>query len=138
MAPPGGASARASKAVLHLKMFSLKNVFIKKCEKICCFSVRHFGGQCSRFISNNTICAPPLLPQGGLQRAPKEGFGRDKNCLVGLWGAFGLPGPLLETFSGFLWSHLWFWKLSGILFGCIWALFGLLPKLFDIPWTHFS
>ena len=58
------------------------------------------------------------------------------SALVGLWGASGALGPPLETFSGFLWSHLWSWKLSGALFGCICVLFGLLLLLFDIPWAH--
>ena len=84
------------------------------------------GGQCSRFISNNTICAPPLLPQGGLQRALQDGFRTAKNRLLGLWGASGVSGPLLEPFSGFLWLHLWFWGLSGVVFGCICGLAGLL------------
>ena len=86
-----------------------------------------------RFISNNIICAPPLLPQGGLQRAPQEGFRTAKNRLSGLWGASGVSGPLLATFSGSLWLHLWSWGLSGVLFGCIWGLFGL---LFQPPWAH--
>ena len=47
-----------------------------------------------------------------------------------LWG----PGPLLETISGFRWSHLWSWKLSGALFGCIWAFFGLLFELVGSLW----
>ena len=58
------------------------------------------------------------------------------SALVGLWGASGALGPRLETFSGFLWSHLWSWKLSGALFGRICVLFGLLLQLFDIPWDH--
>ena len=49
-----------------------------------------------------------------------------------LWGL----GPPLETFSGSLWWHLWSWKLSGALFGCICVLFGLLLLLFDIAWDH--
>ena len=58
------------------------------------------------------------------------------SALVGLWGASGALAPPLETFSGFLWSHLWSWNLSGVLFGCICVLFGLLLLLFDIPWDH--
>ena len=58
------------------------------------------------------------------------------SALVGLWGASGALGPPLETFSGSLWWHLWSWKLSGALFGCICVLFGLLLLLFDIPWGH--
>jgi len=57
-------------------------------------------------------------------------------ALVGLWGASGALGRLLETFSGSLWSHLWSWKLSGVLFGRICVLFGLTFLLFDIPWDH--
>ena len=49
-----------------------------------------------------------------------------------LWG----PGPLLETVSEFRWSHLWSWKLSGALFGCIWDSFGLLFELFGTLWDH--
>ena len=52
------------------------------------------------------------------------------------WNASGASGPLLETFSEPRWVRLWSWKLSGVLFGCIWALFGLLSKLFGIPWDH--
>ena len=51
-------------------------------------------------------------------------------------GASGALGSPLETFSGALWPHLWSWKLSGVLFGCICVLFGLLLLLFDIPWDH--
>ena len=72
----------------------------------------------------------PLLPQGARQRAPKEGFRRVKNCLLGLWGAFGVPGRSLETFSGFLLFHLWPWKLSGVLFDCFWGLWDVSGDLF--------
>lgn len=48
------------------------------------------------------------------------------SALAGLWGASGASGRLLETFSESLWSHLWSWRLSGILFGRICVLFGLL------------
>ena len=48
------------------------------------------------------------------------------SALAGLWGASGALGRLLETFSESLWSHLWSWRLSGILFGRIRVLFGLL------------
>ena len=58
------------------------------------------------------------------------------SSLVGLWGASGVSGVLLGIFSGFLRLGLWPWKLSGILFGCIWACFHLLSKRLDIPWTH--
>ena len=98
--------------------------------------MRARGGQCSRFISNNTICAPPLLPQGGLQRALQDGFRTAKNRLLGLWGASGVSGPLLETFSGFLWLHLWSWGLSGVVFGGILGPLGLLFKLFGPPWPY--
>ena len=80
----------------------------------------------------------PLLPQGCRQRAPKEGFRRAKNCLLGLWGAFGVQGRSLGTLSGFLLLHLWPWQLSGVLFGCFWGLrdvsgdlFRFSLKLFD-------
>ena len=106
------------------------HVFIRSHKKNFCYSVLHFGGQCSRFISNNTIWAPPVLPQEGRQSAPKEGFRRVKNCLLGLWGAFGVPGRSLETFSGFLLLHLWPWKLSGVLFGCFWGLWDVSGDLF--------
>ena len=45
----------------------------------------------------------------------------------------GTPGPLLETFSGFLWLRLWSWRPLGLFFGCISALFGLVSGPFDIP-----
>ena len=54
-------------------------------------------------------------------------------ALVGLWGACGALGRLLETFSGSLWSHLWSWKLSWVLFGRICVLFGLLFSAFRHP-----
>ena len=91
-----------------------------------------FGGQCSPFISNNTIWAMPLLPQGGRQRAPKEGFRRVKNCLLGLWGAFGVQGRSLGAFSGFLLLHFWPWKLSGVLFDCFWGLWDVSGDLFGL------
>ena len=56
--------------------------------------------------------------------------------LAGLLGAVWVLGLLLETSSGFLWSHLWSWMLSGVPFGCTWALFGLLFKFLDISWHH--
>ena len=58
------------------------------------------------------------------------------SVLGGFWGASGVPGPLLETISGFRWSHHRSWKLSGALFGCIWDFFGLLFELFAPLWDH--
>ena len=113
-----------------LKKSWFLHVFIKIRLKSCWFSMLDFGGQCSPFISNNTIWAMPLLPQGGRQRAPKEGFPRVKNCLLGLWGAFGVQGRSLGTLSGFLLLHLWPWQLSGVLFGCFWGLWDVSGDLF--------
>ena len=61
--------------------------------------MRHFGGQCSRFISNNTICAPPLLPQGGLLRAPKEASWTAK---IASWAPGALLGSLAPSWRPFL------------------------------------
>ena len=113
-----------------LKKSWFLHVFIKIRLKSFWFSMLDFGGQCSPFISNNTIWAMPLLPQGGRQRAPKEGFPRVKNCLLGLWGAFGVQGRSLGTLSGFLLLHLWPWKLSGVLFDCFWGLWDVSGDLF--------
>ena len=116
--------------------------------------------QCSRFASNNSIWEPPgriyRPPWGGLREVFLLAnplfylrnlmfFLKTINSpmriwyfwsLVGLLGAVWVLGLLLETSCGFRWSHPWSWMLSGVLFGCVWSLFGLLFKFLDIPWHH--
>ena len=106
------------------------HIFIKIISKIFCFLLRHFGGQCSPFISNNTICAPPLLRQGGPPEGSQRRLSNSQKLLLGLLGRLCGSGASLETISGFCWSHLRSWKLSGALFGCLWDFFGLLFELF--------
>ena len=99
------------------------------------FCLIHLLKSCKNLHFFNIKLLPALPrrpPQEGPLETPKSAF----LVLVGLWGASGVPGPLLETISGFRWSHLWSWKLSGALFGCIWDSFGLLFELFGTLWDH--
>ena len=102
---------------------------------ILLFCSIHYLKSCKNFyfLNINLLSALPRRPpQEGPLSTPKNSF----LALVGLWGVSGVPGPPLETISGFLWSHLWSWKLSGALFGCTWDFFGLLFELVGTPWDH--
>ena len=113
-------------------MFSLKCV-----KNLLLFCLIRYLKSCKNhhFFNVKLLSALPRRPpQEGPLTTPKSAF----LALVGLWGASGVPGPPLETISGFLWSHLWSWKLSGALFGCIWDFFGLLFELVGTPGIIFS
>ena len=133
------------------KVFSIFYIF---------FMLAFWVVQCSRFASNNSIWEPPgriyRPPWGGLREVFLLAnplfylrnlmfFLKTINfpmriwyfwSLVGLLDAVWVLGLLLESSCGFLCSHLWSWMISGVLFGCVWALFGLLFRFLDNPWHH--
>ena len=107
------------------------HMFIKICEKHLWFSMLDFGGQCSRFISNNTIWAPPVLPRRVARVLPKS-FRRVKNCLcsgaplgsqAAAWRPFLDSSCCISGLGSFLGSFLIAFGVSGMYLG---IFFGLL------------